>query len=208
MCIQHILHRKRVILINKPLFLLVGKSASGKTTVAEYLEKAKGMKLVQSYSTRLPRYEGETGHIFVTDEEFDKLENIIGYTEYHGHRYCSTKEQLDEADIYVVDPPGVETLLERYKKEDRTICIIYFSARLRTRIERMNNRGDAAVNIVGRLYNDSEYSWWDEIERIYNHYKSIKGNNDVNLDLCCIDANQDFDSVIKNVIDVVNQLGG
>ena len=166
------------------------------------------MKLVQSYSTRLPRYEGETGHIFVTDEEFDKLENIIGYTEYHGHRYCSTKEQLDEADIYVVDPPGVETLLERYKKEDRTICIIYFSARLRTRIERMNNRGDAAVNIVGRLYNDSEYSWWDEIERIYNHYKSIKGNNDVNLDLCCIDANQDFDSVIKNVIDVVNQLGG
>ena len=192
----------------KPLFLLVGKSASGKTTVAEYLEKAKGMKLVQSYSTRLPRYEGETGHIFVTDEEFDKFENIIGYTEYHGHRYCSTKEQLDEADIYVVDPPGVETLLERYKKEGRTICIIYFSARLRTRIERMNNRGDAAVNIVGRLYNDSEYSWWDEIERIYTHHKFIKSDNDVNLDLCCIDANQDFDSVIKNVIDVVNQLGG
>ena len=192
----------------KPLFLLVGKSASGKTTVAEYLEKAKGMKSVQSYSTRLSRYEGETGHIFVTDEEFDKLENIIAYTEYHDHCYCSTKEQLDEADIYVVDPPGVETLLERYKKEGRTICIIYFSARLRTRIERMNNRGDAAVNIVGRLYNDSEYSWWDEIERIYTHHKFIKSDNDVNLDLCCIDANQDFDSVIKNVIDVVNQLGG
>lgn len=192
----------------KPLFLLVGKSASGKTTVAEYLEKEKGMKSVQSYSTRLPRYEGETGHIFVTNEEFDKLENIIAYTEYHGHRYCSTKEQLDESDIYVVDPPGVETLLERYKEKDRAVCIIFFATSLRTRIDRMRNRGNSSDFIVSRLYNDSEYGWWDEIERIYTHYKLIKDDNDVNLDLCYIDANQDFDNVIKDVLDVVNRLGG
>lgn len=192
----------------KALFLLVGKSASGKTTVAEYLEKEKGMKSVQSYSTRLPRYEGETGHIFITDEEFDKLENIIGFTEYHGHRYCSTKEQLDEADIYVVDPPGVETLLERYKEEDRTVCIIFFSTSIRTCIERMHIRGDSSAFILSRLYNDNEYDWWNKIKEMYTSYKLIKGDNDVNLDLCYIDANQDFDNVIKDVLDIINRLGG
>ena len=30
--------------MNKPLYLFVGESASGKTTIAEYLEKEKGMR--------------------------------------------------------------------------------------------------------------------------------------------------------------------
>lgn len=192
----------------KPLFLLVGKSASGKTTVAEYLEKEKGMKSVQSYSTRLPRYEGETGHTFISDEEYDQLKNIIAEVEYHGHRYCSTEDQIDDADIYVIDPLGIETLLERYKSRDRLVCIIFFSASLEKRIERMRSRGDSSDFIVSRLYNDSEYDWWNEIERIYVHYKSTKDDNNVNLDLCYIDANQDFDNVIKHVIDVVDKLGG
>ena len=99
--------------MNKPLFLLVGPSASGKTTIAEKLESTMSLKSIQSYTTRLPRYDGETGHTFISDNDFDNLKDIMAYTEYNGHRYCTTKEQIDNADIYVVDVPGVETLLQR-----------------------------------------------------------------------------------------------
>ena len=113
---------------NKPLHLFVGPSASGKTTVANELEKL-GYKQVKSYTTREPRSEEESGHIFVSKEEFDALENMIAYTEYDGNFYCSTKEQLDEANIYVVDVPGVQTLIENYTSE-RLINIWYFDADL------------------------------------------------------------------------------
>ena len=100
--------------MNKPLFLFVGKSASGKTTAANFLEEKYDHIQVQSYTTRPPRYEGETGHIFVTDNEFDGLGELAAYTEYNGNRYGTTVEQLNKCTIYVIDVPGVETLLEKY----------------------------------------------------------------------------------------------
>ena len=60
----------------KPLYLWVGQSGSGKTTVVNYLEEVYSYKSLQSYTTRPQRYEGETGHIFVTDPEFDELKNL------------------------------------------------------------------------------------------------------------------------------------
>ena len=130
--------------MDNTLYLFVGKSASGKTTVANFLEQKHGFKQVNSYTTRSPRYEGEIGHIFVSDEEFDNLEEIVAYTEYNGHRYGTTAEQLDQCQIYVVDVPGVKTLLERYKT-NRQIMILYFGANICTRIHRMIDRGDSDI---------------------------------------------------------------
>ena len=58
--------------MNNTILLIVGASGTGKTTVANTLSKMFGMKQIQSYTTRPPRYEGEKGHIFVTDEEFNR----------------------------------------------------------------------------------------------------------------------------------------
>jgi guanylate kinase len=140
--------------MNKPLYCFVGKSASGKTSVANDLE-VYGFTQLWSYTTRPKRYEFETGHTFITDENFSKLENIIAYTEYNGYKYCATKEQIDAADIYVIDVSGAETLLTRYQS-DRPIIIFYFDTSVRTRIERMMNRHDSDMAIVSRLYNDEE----------------------------------------------------
>ena len=181
--------------MSRPIYLLVAKSASGKTTTAEILEKEFGFKSIQSYTTRVPRYEGEIGHTFITDDEFDLLENIIGYTEYNGHRYCCTKEQIDEADIYVIDVPGVETLLERYNS-DRLILILYFDTSVRTRIDRMIDRGDSDTAIVSRLYTDEEFDWEKALNKLVWNYKNNMGKN---VEMYVINANVELEDVLKQV---------
>ena len=155
------------------LYLFVGKSASGKTTVANFLEKKHGFKQVNSYTTRPPRYDGEIGHVFVNDEQFDNLGELVAYTEYNGFRYGTTAEQLDQCNIYVVDIPGVKTLLEKYKT-NRNIAILYFSANICTRINRMKNRGDDDSAIVSRLLQDEKEDWHDELHDIVWKYNNRK----------------------------------
>lgn len=136
-----------------PMILLVGPSGSGKDTVASFLSIRNGWRRIASYATRKPRYEGEDTHTFITDEEFDKLTDIVAYTDYNGHRYCATAQQIDECQLYVVDVPGVETLLENYKGDKTFIAVIPMLSE-RTRRERMIERGDDAKKIESRIAND------------------------------------------------------
>lgn len=154
---------------NKPLYLFVGKSASGKTTIANLLEKEYGCKQVQSYTTRRPRYEGETGHIFITEEEFNTLGELAAYTFYNGKKYGTTVQQVDTCNIYVIDVPGVETLLQKYNT-DRTIYIIYFDVGVYTRINRMLQRGDDTNAIVARLLQDEKADWLQQLRDIADKY--------------------------------------
>jgi guanylate kinase len=181
--------------MNKPLYLFVGKSASGKTTVANILESVGKYAQLQSYTTRPKRTEDEVGHIFVTDEEFDKLENIIAYTEYNNFRYCATAEQIDATTLYVIDVPGVETLLEKYETE-RPIIVFYFNATVKTRIDRMLNRHDSDTAIVSRLHNDEASDWEDELTKLVWNYKNNFGKN---VEMYVIDANQNIDNVLVQV---------
>jgi guanylate kinase len=148
------------------LYLFVGKSASGKTTVANFLEKKHGFKQVNSYTTRPPRYDGEIGHAFVNDEQFDNLEGLVAYTEYNGFRYGTTAEQLDKCNIYVVDVPGVQTLLEKYKT-NRKIVILYFNTNICSRINRMRKRGDSDTAIIERLLQDEKDDWRDQLSNLW-----------------------------------------
>lgn len=161
--------------MNNTLYLFIGKSASGKTTVANFLEKKHGLKQVNSYTTRPPRYEGEIGHIFVNDTEFDNLGELVAYTEYNGFRYGTTAEQLDQCQIYVVDVLGVKTLLERYKT-DRKIAILYFSTNVCTRIHRMIDRGDSDMAIISRLLQDEKEDWHDTLNDVVWHNNAYHNN--------------------------------
>ena len=180
--------------MNNPLYMFIGKSASGKTTVADLLEKNCDLIQLQSYTTRPKRHENEIGHVFLTNEEFDELENIVAFTEYNGNRYGATAEQVDSVSIYVIDVDGVETLLENYQTE-RPIVAIYFEASLRTRIDRMINRGDSDMAIVSRLYNDEEFDWQKKLSKIIWHYKNNIGRD---VEMYVVDAN-------KNIVNVIEQ---
>lgn len=151
--------------MNKPLFLFVGKSASGKTSVADMLA-SDGYNQIYSYTTRPKRYANEIGHTFISDEEYNKLEGIIASTVYNGHRYCTTLEQAKNADIYVVDVQGVKTLFDNYHLLNRRVYIIFFASSTYNRIQRMLERGDGDTKIVSRLLTDEKEDWLEQLNRI------------------------------------------
>lgn len=188
--------KTEVALMNKPLFLFVGRSASGKTTIANMLSEKCGYKQVESYTTRKPRFDDESGHIFVSEEEFNNLGELAAYTFYNGNHYGTTFEQLKKCDIYVIDVPGVEDLLQKYQNDKRPICIIYFDTTVYTRIHRMIDRGDSDMSIVSRLLQDEEYNWFRRLEHLVWHYVNIV-HKDVELYSVNVNGNQ------KDVLDMV-----
>ena len=186
--------------MNNPLFCFCGKSASGKTTLANLLEEKYECKQIQSYTTRPPRYDGETGHIFVSDNEFDNLGELAAYTEYNHYRYGTTFKQLEECDVYVIDPYGVETLLQ--KDINRPIVIIYFNATTYTRINRMLERGDCDTQIVARLLQDEKDDWLGQLNKLVWTSANALGKN-----VCMheVNANQYQTKVLNEVLRYMRQ---
>lgn len=190
--------------MNNALFLFVGKSGSGKSYIASMFEQTHGLVQVNSYCTRPPRYEGEIGHRFVSKEDFDKLGEFAAYTLYNGYEYATTFKQLEESDIYVIDPNGVDTLMKNVKnKSDRPIRIIYFDAAVSTRIERMVKRGDSDMEIISRLHNDdTPNDWYGQLDKLVWHYKNLENKD---IELYKINANEDIGNVLEQVLYHINK---
>ena len=184
------------------LNLLIGKSASGKSTIATILEQRYGCKQVESFTTRVPRYDNEHGHIFVSPEDFDKLGDLAAFTVYNGHRYGVTYEQLNQCDVYVIDIPGVASLLKNLHGT-RPICIIYFDAAVSTRINRMVDRGASDHEIISRLLvDDTTEDWYHALDKLVWHYKNIEQQD---VELYKVDANENIENVLKQVLYYMNK---
>lgn len=123
---------------NMPVILLCGESGCGKTTIAEKLETF-GIKQNRSYTTRPRRYPTEDNHEFVTDDEFDKLTNIVATTNFAGHRYATTIEQVDICDVLVLDVNGIEYFKSHYQGIKKPY-VIYIKTSEKERIRRMAAR--------------------------------------------------------------------
>ncbi len=137
------------------IVLLIGKSGSGKTSVCNELQRGFNWRVLQSYTTRPKRSENETGHIFVSEDEFNRLSGICAYTEFDGYKYCATVDQVNDADVYVIDPDGYDYFKHLYKGP-KMVIPIYLDASVKTCKERMRERGDSDYNIKRRLRNDKK----------------------------------------------------
>ena len=112
----------------KKLFCIVGRTASGKDTLAREIAKQSGLNILISYTTRPKRFPHEDTHIFVTEESYQKDRNnnqIIAYTEINGNKYWCTQEQLMQSDIYIIDPHGLEVLKTNNSDIDFVTIYIY-----------------------------------------------------------------------------------
>lgn len=141
--------------MNDVLFLIVGESASGKDTIVNQLCKKYGYKKVVSYTTRPKRKDknDSKSHIFVSDEQFSKLNNLVAYTFFDGHKYGVTADQLENNDIYIIDKKGINYLQENYEG-NKILKVIYVSVPKADRYLRMIKRGDNIEVAMRRIKHD------------------------------------------------------
>ena len=167
----------------KNIYLFVGASGTGKTSIVEELGRLYGLKSIQSYTTRPKRHENETGHIFVSDDEFDNLKDLVAYTQYNGYRYCATSEQVEDNNLYVIDNDGINYFKNNYHG-NKNPYIIYVYADMKERIKRMKNRGDSDSQILQRIINDC-----DAFRYIGSLYDTIILNNELSR---CVEECYEF----------------
>lgn len=103
---------------------IIGRSGRGKDTLANYLAEKKGMKVLKSYTTREPKFEGEDSHIFISEDEVDNYPNKVASTVLNDTIYFATQEQYDDSDIYIIDPYGFDELMKKCPSDDYTLVYV------------------------------------------------------------------------------------
>lgn len=138
----------------KNLYLLVGPSGVGKSTISNELTKKYGYFQVNPYTTRPRRYDDECGYTFVSEQQFHKLSNKIACVNYNGYFYGATADLLDRNDLYIVEPSGIDAVKQTY--HNRPVFVIGLWASEAATRKRMQNRGDVLPYILDRQRNDAE----------------------------------------------------
>lgn len=146
------------------MIILVGPSASGKTSVAKTLiEKYNFQKLV-TYTTRSPRLMEVDGvdYHFCSKEEFLKKQNnneFIETTLYNNNYYGTAFSDLKDNKVLIVDINGANNYYEYLKGTEiakKTIYAYTYCDRKEV-IRRMRLRGDKEEDIRRRLRGDDEF---------------------------------------------------
>lgn len=152
-------------------FLIIGRTASGKSSIAKAVCEKIGLNQVISYTTR-PRRSKEkdcVDHIFITEEDIAKYQDdIVAYTEINGYKYFTTYDVLNKSDIYVIDPIGVDNLKLKCGNRYRFIEI-YIRVPKIIASDRAKQRGDKVKDFKTRF--ESEDTQFREYEhRCTFHY--------------------------------------
>ena len=164
------------------IIVLVGKTASGKTTVANELCKNHGYKRIITYTTR-PMRDNEVQDVdyhFISDEQFNKMVENNEFTEYkryntahgvwsYGSVITSEQELSDDCYVIIFTPQGLRDLS---KKMSRYIAF-YLNVSFESQLERLKKRGDEEQQIIKRLINDAKdfENVFDIVD--YNFYTDV-----------------------------------
>lgn len=100
------------------MILILGRSGRGKDTCAKYLTDKYGLTQVKSYTTRPKRGEQEDTHIFINKSDVNLYKHeMAAYTKIGEYEYFATKTQVQENDIYIIDPKGLYELKKTMPNE-------------------------------------------------------------------------------------------
>lgn len=180
------------------MLVIIGESASGKSSVAKYLVNNLGFNNIVIYTTREPR-EGEVNGIdyhFINKLKFESMlvSGLFAETaEYNGWHYGSLKSDYkynSDNKIAILTPHGIRQI----KKNGINIYVVYIKIPRRDRLIKILHRGDdieeayrRSLSDVGQfdgiedeadliIENDGyKKSVKDVVYEIYHQYKNKKG---------------------------------
>lgn len=138
------------------MIVLVGESASGKSSIERNLVEKHGYNRVISYTTRKPRageHDGVDYH-FITEETFLKLRDKGFFAEtavYNGWYYGSAKDDCTDDKVAVMNPHG----LRQVRNIDGiNVTAFYINVPRRDRLIKILQRGDDIEEAYRRSVHD------------------------------------------------------
>ena len=169
------------------LILLVGESGSGKDYAAFRVKQILSMydehvNIVQSNTTREPRYEGESTHTFLQRSDYAKDKTggrVIADTLFHGNLYWTNKDNFDcsKNTIYIIDKEGVENFKNILDFDE--VQVLYLKVSKIKRVLNMIKRGDTVKTIYERLNYDEKAFEGIEVlvgsESVFTSTESLTG---------------------------------
>lgn len=138
------------------MIVLVGESASGKSSIEKYLVDNYGYNKIVSYTTREPR-EGEVDGIdyhFISVEQFYKLKGQDFFAEtaiYNNWHYGVAKEDCTDDKVSVLTPHGLRQVS---KLPDVNVISFYICVPRRDRLIKILQRGDNIEEAYRRNLSD------------------------------------------------------
>lgn len=147
------------------IIVLVGKTASGKTTIANELCKNHHYKRIITYTTR-PMRKNEVQDVdyhFISDEQFNRMVENNEFTEYkrydtahgvwsYGSVITSEQELSDDCYVIILTPQGLRDLSKKISQ----YIAFYLNVSFESQLERLKKRGDEEQQIIKRLQNDAK----------------------------------------------------
>lgn len=194
----------------RPLIIcFVGESGSGKSRASRYIRSEYGIKLIQSYTEREKREEElemekngiELDHTFITKKEFDQIDpqDMIAYTDFGEYRYCCTKQDVEEVNLYIIDEFGLKLLRKNFVGI-YDIVAVRFNCDEDERVKRGGvtkarlERDKGKFNMRPNEFNfivDTNFSLGSSKNQVDYIMKRVLGNHtNINLDL--IDLNTEY----------------
>jgi guanylate kinase len=165
----------------KPIIICIaGRSGSGKSTVADFIEKEFNIPQIQSYTTRKQRDEFDVGHKFISEELMDEYYNApdcLAKTNWDGVRYCCLGRDVKFINTYVIDEAGID-YLKKYFSDKYNITTLFINRSWKARVKSV---GLERVNRdVGKFYKkkrdydiyvktDNKLKLVREVNRVINH---------------------------------------
>ena len=157
------------------MLVLVGESASGKSSIEKYLVDNYGYNKIVSYTTRQPR-EGEIDGVdyhFVSVEQFKSLKEQKFFAEtavYNNWHYGTAKEDCTDDKVAVLTPHGLKQIT---KVDGINAVSFYINVPRRDRLIKILQRGDDIEEAYRRSLSD--VGQFDGIEDEVNYVINNEG---------------------------------
>ena len=161
--------------------ILIGKSASGKTTIRDILTMKHGFHSIVTYTTR-PMRKGEISDVtyhYISNEEFLKKIDEDFFVEWEKYRvgesvwyYGTAKEDIKDADeksVIILTPDGVRDIL-KYDSIKSVVIYLYSNiGTIRKRLSKRNDNKDKAEYRIKRDVKDFKYADLLANKIVYNN---------------------------------------
>ncbi|MBP7822770.1 AAA family ATPase [Candidatus Gracilibacteria bacterium] len=162
-----------------------GRGGSGKTTLVKLLNEKLGLQKTRNYTTRKPRFEGESEYHFVTEEtfvEYFKQSKIIECYYKDSSRALYGTAAPEQTGIYQSEIVALVALKKWSFEHNVPFLSIYVDIDTQTLLGRLRNRSDTNETPEERLEEDAyyeEFKGWSDIVYDYNGKTVEQGVEDI-----------------------------